>query len=187
MESIKNIAMARRTYWLRFFLLAVILGAVVGFFLLYPINEFVFYFEHHPDSPTVWRFIYGQLIHSLKGFTPDKTSFYAGIGALLGLVVAMFFKSWQKKLKHIEKLHSELEENLGALISQGEGPKLEFKSSFRWDMTQNKVNRALEAVATGEDVQARLTYFEAAMLIALIGFVSTVAVAKYITRGDIIE
>jgi hypothetical protein len=146
MESIKNIAMARRTYWLRFFLLAVILGAVVGFFLLYPINEFVFYFEHHPDSPTVWRFIYGQLIHSLKGFTPDKTSFYAGIGALLGLVVAMFFKSWQKKLKHIEKLHSELEENLGALISQGEGPKLEFKSSFRWDTTQNKVNRVLEAV-----------------------------------------
>ena len=30
-------------------------------------------------------------------------------------------------------------------------------------------------------------YFEAAMLIALMGFVSTVAVAKYITRGDIIE
>ncbi|WP_101674324.1 K+/H+ antiporter subunit F [Alloalcanivorax mobilis] len=30
-------------------------------------------------------------------------------------------------------------------------------------------------------------YFEAAMLIALIGFVSTVAVAKYMTRGDIIE
>ena len=30
-------------------------------------------------------------------------------------------------------------------------------------------------------------YFEAAMVIALIGFVSTVAVAKYVTRGDIIE
>lgn len=30
-------------------------------------------------------------------------------------------------------------------------------------------------------------YFEAAMLIALIGFVSTVAVAKYMLRGDIIE
>ena len=30
-------------------------------------------------------------------------------------------------------------------------------------------------------------YFEAAMLIALIGFVSTVSVAKYMTRGDIIE
>ncbi len=30
-------------------------------------------------------------------------------------------------------------------------------------------------------------YFEAAMVIALIGFVSTVAVAKYMLRGDIIE
>ena len=35
--------------------------------------------------------------------------------------------------------------------------------------------------------QSSKMYFEAAMLIALIGFVSTVAVAKYVTRGDIIE
>lgn len=30
-------------------------------------------------------------------------------------------------------------------------------------------------------------YFEAALLIALMGFVSTVALAKYLQRGDIIE
>lgn len=30
-------------------------------------------------------------------------------------------------------------------------------------------------------------YFEAALLIALMGFVSTVAVTKYLLRGDIIE
>ncbi|ALU44742.1 MULTISPECIES: K+/H+ antiporter subunit F [Pseudoalteromonas] len=30
-------------------------------------------------------------------------------------------------------------------------------------------------------------YFEAALLIALLGFVSTVAVCKYLLRGDIIE
>jgi multicomponent K+:H+ antiporter subunit F len=30
-------------------------------------------------------------------------------------------------------------------------------------------------------------YFEAALLIALIGFISTVALCKYILRGDIIE
>lgn len=40
----------------------------------------------------------------------------------------------------------------------------------------------LYGIATGGKI-----YFEAAMLIALIGFVSTVAVAKYMTRGDIIE
>lgn len=30
-------------------------------------------------------------------------------------------------------------------------------------------------------------YFEAAMLIALIGFISTVALCKYLLRGDLIE
>ncbi|MFT5392399.1 MAG: multicomponent K+:H+ antiporter subunit F [Gammaproteobacteria bacterium] len=30
-------------------------------------------------------------------------------------------------------------------------------------------------------------YFEAALLIAMFGFVSTVALAKYVLRGDIIE
>jgi len=41
-------------------------------------------------------------------------------------------------------------------------------------------------VVYGIQVDSKL-YFEAAMLIALIGFVSTIAVAKYVTRGDIIE
>jgi multicomponent K+:H+ antiporter subunit F len=30
-------------------------------------------------------------------------------------------------------------------------------------------------------------YFEAALLIAMLGFVSTVAVCKYLLRGDILE
>jgi len=35
--------------------------------------------------------------------------------------------------------------------------------------------------------QASPLYFEAALLIALTGFVGTVALAKYLLRGDIIE
>lgn len=34
---------------------------------------------------------------------------------------------------------------------------------------------------------ASTVYFEAAMLIALIGFVSTIALAKFLMRGEIIE
>jgi len=34
---------------------------------------------------------------------------------------------------------------------------------------------------------ANLVYYEAAMLIALTGFVSTVALAKFLLRGEIIE
>ena len=40
----------------------------------------------------------------------------------------------------------------------------------------------LFGIRTGSDL-----YFEAALLIALIGFVSTIAVAKFLLRGDIIE
>ncbi len=40
----------------------------------------------------------------------------------------------------------------------------------------------LFGIRTGSDL-----YFEAALLIALIGFISTVAVTKFLLRGDIIE
>ena len=40
----------------------------------------------------------------------------------------------------------------------------------------------LVGIHTSSDV-----YLEAAMLIALLGFVTTVAACKYVTRGDIIE
>ena len=48
------------------------------------------------------------------------------------------------------------------------------------------INSIALIVVYGIQVDSKL-YFEAAMLIALIGFVSTIAVAKYVTRGDIIE
>lgn len=35
--------------------------------------------------------------------------------------------------------------------------------------------------------QGTALYFEAALLIALLGFVSTVALARYLARGDVIE
>jgi multicomponent K+:H+ antiporter subunit F len=34
---------------------------------------------------------------------------------------------------------------------------------------------------------ASTTYFEAALLIALMGFVGTVALARYLARGDVVE
>jgi len=46
----------------------------------------------------------------------------------------------------ISQLESELGKDLGTLIGRGEGDHLEFKSSFRYDYRQQKVNRALEGV-----------------------------------------
>lgn len=40
----------------------------------------------------------------------------------------------------------------------------------------------LAGIAAADD-----TYFEAAMLLAMVGFVSTVAYCKFVLRGDIVE
>lgn len=48
------------------------------------------------------------------------------------------------------------------------------------------INTAALLVLLGID-QNSTAYFEAALLIALIGFIGTVALCKYVLRGDIIE
>ena len=48
------------------------------------------------------------------------------------------------------------------------------------------INAAAVIVLYGVYIE-RQDFFEAALLIALLGFVSTMALAKYLLRGDIIE
>jgi multicomponent K+:H+ antiporter subunit F len=48
------------------------------------------------------------------------------------------------------------------------------------------VNTLALLVLLGIHLRSNL-YFEAALLIAMIGFIGTVALSKYLTRGDIIE
>jgi len=48
------------------------------------------------------------------------------------------------------------------------------------------INAAAVIVLYGIHI-GRADFFEAALLIALLGFVSTMALAKYLLRGDIIE
>ncbi len=144
MEALRKLTSEKRKFLDRLFFFSILGGAVFGFFVLYPINEFVYYYEYGVERPSVWAFIYNQVLSSLKGNTPLKTVFYAGVGALFGMLVAFLFDAWRKKMEHIQQLRSALEENLGALIAQGEGPTLEFKSSFRWDYNQGKLNRGLE-------------------------------------------
>jgi multicomponent K+:H+ antiporter subunit F len=48
------------------------------------------------------------------------------------------------------------------------------------------INAAAAIVLYGVRI-GRAEFFEAALLIALLGFVSTMALAKYLLRGDIIE
>jgi hypothetical protein len=131
---------------LRLFAVAVLLGAAVGIFVLYPTNEFVYYREYGPGSSTAARFAMYQVHRSIRGQTPEKTALYAIVGIILSVGGAGLYSSMQRRAQRIEQLSAALSSDVRSLISQGESATLEFKSSFRWDLRENKVNRALEGV-----------------------------------------
>lgn len=128
----------------RFLLLFTGLGALGGVFVFFPINEFVFYHEHGAAAPSAWVFVGDQMREVLQGLKPIKTLFYALVGAFFGLLAASLFAAVVGRLWRQERAMEELGKNLATLISQGEGPELEFKSSFRWDVNAGSVNRSIE-------------------------------------------
>jgi Putative DNA-binding domain len=132
---------------LRQLVIAAFLGVAAGIFILYPTNEFVYFYEHRPLSEsTPGQFMLSQLQSSLRGGTPRKTAFYAIVGAVLSVSAAAVYSAMHRRSERIEQLSAALGGDLRALIARGESANLEFKSSFRWDLRENKLNRALEAV-----------------------------------------
>lgn len=127
-------------------LLFALIGAIFGFFIIYPVNEFVYFHEHEPDAANWREFVFGQLSESLKGKTPNKTAFYAAVGAIIGLSMASVYTLIIRNILRLEQLRKELGSDIEMLIAQGEGQRLEFKSSLRWDYKQEKVNKNLEQV-----------------------------------------
>ena len=143
------LALWQQRFKLYFF--AALIGALTGILIFYPINDFIFFYEVESDDiqfqlSAALDYTFTQLKISLTGGTPKKTLFLAQIGALFGLVIALIYEMLHWRLQRINRLSRELSVNLHELIRQGEGPLLEFKSSFRWDLEQDRVNRALETV-----------------------------------------
>lgn len=128
------------------FIIPILAGAFIGVFFLYPINEFVYFHEHDPTPGTGWNYTWEQLWLGITGHYPIKVPFYAGVGAFLGLLAALFFNSLYKSTAQIKQLSDELEKDLRVLISHGESSHLELKSTFKWDIKESRPNKALEDV-----------------------------------------
>jgi len=143
------IALWEQRFKLYFF--AAIIGSLTGIFIFLPINEFMFYFEIEANdlqknASAALHYAFEQFQKSLTGKSPKKTLFLAQIGAVFGLIIAFIYEMLHRRLQRINRLSNELSTDLQSLIRQGEGPSLEFKSSFRWDIQEDRINRALETV-----------------------------------------
>jgi Schlafen, AlbA_2 len=129
---------------LRIFAAAVLLGIAVGVFVLFPINEFVYYSEYQATGGPAVRFAASQLQQALHGQRPKKTVFYGAVGIVLSLGGAAIYASMVRRSEKIRQLSAALDEDVQLQIARGESASLEFKSTFRWDLRENRINRSLE-------------------------------------------
>jgi len=128
----------------RFVLWHLAAGAVVGLFVLQPINDFILSLQLEPEGMSASSYVWGQLKESIFGAKWLKGGFYAGVGALIGAATGGVSRRMLTRHRRIAQLTIELERDLVALLAKGEGQRIEFKSSFRWDVKEDKLNKALE-------------------------------------------
>lgn len=135
---------------LKLYLNAAVFGAIVGVLILAPSYDYIYAREHSDDPLSSIVYVVSQLKEMLMGrISHDNFAlmlFYAEIGAMLGVLTLMLYTYVHKRLTQIDYLRTELDKDLPTIIRQGEGPYIEFKSSLRWDMAEERTNRALEIV-----------------------------------------
>ncbi|PPD50246.1 MAG: ATP-binding protein [Methylobacter sp.] len=133
---------------IKLYAVAALIGAAIGVFILAPSYNFIYSQESNNNKLSSLEYVFGQLASIFDGNNTEDNLllFYAEIGAMLGLFTVSIYGFLHKRLARIESLKAELQKDLAPIIAQGEGPHLEFKSSFRWDLEQSRINRTLESV-----------------------------------------
>jgi len=131
-----------------YYLSYILVGSLVGLFVLQPINDMVIYhlYEAKTSALTSWQFIFDNLLSSLTGQKWRRAVYYIVVGGLIGTGASFLSTIIMKKLNKINSLNEELSKDIELIISQGEGSNIEFKSSFRWDIKEQRANKILEAV-----------------------------------------
>jgi hypothetical protein len=125
----------------------ILAGLAFGVFVFLPVNELTSFYEYKQQAGiTVWHFIFNQFLRAITLQTPLKFFFYLAFGGLMGALLLLSLLIFKRRNLLIFQLKNELEKDLGALIKNGEDDNLEFKSSFRFDYHQQKINKALESV-----------------------------------------
>jgi hypothetical protein len=131
---------------LKLYFYAALIGAIIGILVLAPTYDYVTAMMNEESSASSIDYIRRQIQELLNGNIPQNSliPFYAEIGAMLGVLTTGIYSLIHRRLMRIEQLKKELNKDLSLIIQQGEGPFLEFKSTFRWDIEQSRTNRQLE-------------------------------------------
>lgn len=126
-----------------------LIGAVVGVLVLHPVTRMVYWFEFGRSagtSPNLWHFLTDNLSVVFSLYMLPMTGLFALIGAAIGVGFGLYHLAVIARSRTLGFLESELALDLASVIGQGEGERIEFKSTLRWDCDEKRANRVLETV-----------------------------------------
>lgn len=127
----------------------VLVGAVVGVLVIHPLNLVVIWWElsrFSETAPLLIEFLRARLWLILLPRHVDVAIAYTLVGAVVGLAFGIFTRNYMRTSEAYNSLREEQTALIPQLMGQGETERVEFKSSLRWDMKENRVNRGLEKV-----------------------------------------
>jgi len=126
-----------------------LVGAVVGVFVIYPLTLVAVWYElsrFSATAPSLFEFLNGRLWLMLLPKHPDVGIAYAIVGSIVGLAFGVFTRNYMTTAKAYQSLREEKTDLIPDIVAGGESSKVEFKSSVRWDVKEQRVNRGLEKV-----------------------------------------
>ena len=124
-------------------------GALVGVVLIHPAVLVIVWVEVSrlsPEAPALGDFLSDRLLLLVVPRHLHMTLAFAAIGAAVGLGFGIATRSYleaTRGLRFFREIHGE---EIPALIAGGETADVEFKSTMRWDLKEDRVNKALETV-----------------------------------------
>jgi hypothetical protein len=107
----------------------------------------IYWFEHHPDVAGVgsaWQYALHRIAAVLDPGMLPMTATFALLGGFLGAGSALYSLALRRWERHASRLARLLDGDFTSLLQAGEGERLEFKASARWDYQKCSVNRDLE-------------------------------------------
>ncbi|CTQ56622.1 Divergent AAA domain protein [Roseibium album] len=126
-----------------------LVGAFVGVLIIHPLNLAVIWWElsrFSETAPNLFEFLSNRLWLLLLPRHLDVAIAYTLVGAIVGLAFGIFTRNYMRTTEAYRSLRDEQTTQIPALMNQGETETVEFKSSLRWDMKEDRINRGLEKV-----------------------------------------
>lgn len=147
--SFGHFTMALSPFKLPFIATYILVGAVVGVLVIHPLNLVVVWWElsrFSETAPNVLEFLSARLWLILLPRHLDVAIAYTFVGAIVGLAFGVFTRNYLRTTEAYKSLRDEQTTQIPVIMNQGENERVEFKSSLRWDMNEDRINRGLEKV-----------------------------------------